>query len=122
MIKVKRAYDAREPSDGVRILVDRLWPRGLTKEKAAVDEWLKDIAPTSVLRRWYGHDPARWDEFRVRYRNELAAAGMDAELARLRRLAARGTVTFLFSSKERERNNAVALKGFIGKEGDRCRS
>ncbi len=113
MIRVKRVYDPPEPSDGIRILVDRLWPRGLSKEKAAIDEWLKESAPTNALRTWYGHDPSKWDEFRIRYRNEISSAGKDEELLRIGRLAARGTVTLLFSSRERERNNAAALKGFV---------
>ncbi|BBL68194.1 hypothetical protein MchiMG62_13750 [Methanoculleus chikugoensis] len=98
--------------DGIRILVDRLWPRGLSKEKAEIDRWEKDLAPTSELRKWFGHDPAKWDEFLRRYRAELE--GKEEELARLRQEASEGTVTLLYAAKDEEHNNAVALKRYIG--------
>lgn len=113
MIKVKRIYDPPDPSDGVRVLVDRLWPRGMRIEKARIDEWLKEIAPTNVLRTWFAHDPRKWDEFRIRYRREIEAAGKESELYRLRGLAKRGTVTLLYAARDEKRNNAIALKGFI---------
>jgi len=109
-IRVKRVYEPAEPGDGLRVLVDRLWPRGLGKESARVDLWLRDIAPSNELRKWYGHDPAKWDEFRVRYARELEER-QDAVRELEQRLD--GTVTLLFSSKETELNNAVALREYL---------
>jgi uncharacterized protein YeaO (DUF488 family) len=111
MIKIKRAYDEPSPEDGRRVLVDRLWPRGLTKEKARIDEWLKELAPSTELRKWYSHDPAKWKEFKKRYRDELR--GKEASLDGLKADARKGTVTLLFSSRETELNNAEALKEFL---------
>jgi uncharacterized protein YeaO (DUF488 family) len=110
-ILVKRVYDKPEEADGCRILVDRLWARGLSKEKARVDVWTKKVAPSTELRRWYGHDPDKWFEFKSRYAAELAEnrEQLEALLVRVQR----GTVTFLYSSKERQLNNAVALKEYI---------
>jgi len=112
-ILIKRVYDAPGPEDGKRILVDRLWPRGLTKEKAKIDYWAKDIAPSNELRTWYGHDPAKWDEFRKRYFAELRknAAGIDA----LTEAMGKGPVSFVYSSTERTINNAEALKLYLEK-------
>jgi len=111
MVKVKRVYDPASPGDGRRILVDRLWPRGIRKEDAAIDEWPKDIAPSNELRKWYSHDPAKWGEFRKRYKAELKdKAGV---IERLRQESKKRTVTLLYSSKETKLNNAVALKEFI---------
>jgi uncharacterized protein YeaO (DUF488 family) len=111
MIKVKRLYATPGPDDGTRILVDRLWPRGLTKEQARIDLWLKDIAPSNELRKWYGHDPDKWAEFRKRYFRELGtvAEAVEVLLERVRG----GPVTFLFSSKELDINNARALKEYV---------
>jgi uncharacterized protein YeaO (DUF488 family) len=101
MVRVKRAYDPPDPSDGLRVLVDRLWPRGLSKEKAAVDEWLKEVAPSTELRRWYGHDPARFTEFAKRYRAELRDEPQASALARLREIARdHPTVTLLTATRE----------------------
>ncbi len=111
VILIKRAYEAPSDDDGVRILVDRLWPRGLGKEKARVDVWMRDIAPSTALRRWYAHDPSKWDEFQRRYGEELDAA--PNEVAELRRHTESGTVTFLYSSKETRYNTAVALKAYL---------
>ena len=111
MIHLKRAYEARSPSDGCRILVERLWPRGVTREQAALDLWLKDVAPSPELRRWFGHDPARWSEFRRRYREELRRRPQ--EMAQLRKLAAEGPVTFIYGSREEKLNAASVLKDFI---------
>jgi uncharacterized protein YeaO (DUF488 family) len=110
-IRVKRVYDAPAPEDGRRILVDRLWPRGLTKEKAKIDYWAKDIAPSNELRKWYGHDPAKWDEFRKRYFAELGrnATGMAALIEAM----GKGPVSFVYSSTERMINNAEALKHYL---------
>ncbi|HEY1772008.1 MAG TPA: DUF488 family protein [Gammaproteobacteria bacterium] len=111
-VKLKRVYLKPGKSDGCRILVDRLWPRGLSKSKAKVDHWLRDVAPSTALRKWYGHDPARWAEFKRRYRAELkkekdAVKGLKVLLRQHR------TVTFLFSSKEEKLNNAAALKACL---------
>lgn len=110
-IQIKRVYEEPEESDGRRILVDRLWPRGLSKEKAKVDLWLKEIAPSTELRRWYGHDSMKWTEFKSRYAAELEAnpGPVDEILAEVQR----DIVTFLYSSKEEQLNNAVALKEYI---------
>lgn len=111
MVRIKRIYDEPAAGDGKRILVDRLWPRGIAKEKARIDEWLKEIAPSDELRKWFGHDPAKWEEFRERYRRELEAK---AELlGGLRKLASEGTVTLLFAAKDEEHNNAVVLKEML---------
>ena len=107
MIKIKRIYDPPVPEDGRRVLVDRLWPRGLAKDEARVDEWLKEIAPSGNLRKWFGHDPARWEEFKNRYREELERFGEILE--RLRAEAKKETVTLLFAAKDVEHNNAVVL-------------
>lgn len=111
MIKVKRIYDLPSPDDGKRILVDRLWPRGLKKEEADIDEWMKDIAPSAELRKWFSHDPSKWDEFRERYKKELRQKADLVE--RIKTLAKKGNVTLLFSAKDIEHNNAVALREFI---------
>lgn len=111
MVRIKRVYDEPAAGDGKRILVDRLWPRGIAREKARIDEWLKEIAPSDELRKWFGHDPARWDEFRERYRQELEAK---AEiLDHLRSMAKKGTVTLLFAARDEEHNNAVALREML---------
>lgn len=110
-LHLKRVYEPRADSDGLRVLVDRLWPRGLTKEEAAVDLWLKEIAPSSELRKWFGHDPERWAEFRRRYRAELAGKG--SEVATLRRQGGKGTVTLLYGAKDEAHNQAVVLKEFL---------
>jgi len=114
MIKIKRIYDTPAEDDGFRILVDRLWPRGLTKEKAKVDLWLKEIAPSDQLRKWYAHDPKKWVEFRKRYFNDLHAK---RELVnQIVQKTKEGDVTLLYSSKEEKINNAVALKEYIAKK------
>ena len=112
-IAIKRVYDKPGPEDGRRILVDRLWPRGLKKEEARIDYWARDISPSSELRKWYEHDPAKWEEFKERYFAELdrAAEGV----ARFRKELAEGPVTFVYSSKEPAINNAVALKLYLEK-------
>jgi uncharacterized protein YeaO (DUF488 family) len=115
MIKIKRIYDASAPDDGIRILVDRLWPRGLSKEKAKVDLWLKEISPSNELRKWYGHDPKKWSQFREKYSKELRAHRELAELVIQK--TKEGVVTLLYSSKEEKINNAVALKEYIEKRG-----
>lgn len=114
MIKLRRVYLPAAKADGCRVLVDRLWPRGLSKQKAAVDHWLRDVAPSTSLRKWYGHEPKRWPEFRRRYAKELK--GQKDTVAELRALLKRHkTVTFLFSSKEERLNNAAALKAYLSR-------
>jgi len=109
-VRIKRVYDAPSKEDGERILVDRLWPRGLSKEKAHLDEWMKDIAPTPALRQWFGHKPERWEEFLARYRQELKGNPL---LDDLRRRVAAGTVTLLYGARDEKRNQAVVLAGIL---------
>ena len=111
MIKLKRAYDKPARQDGLRILVERLWPRGVSKEKAAVDLWLKDLAPSTELRKWFNHDPEKWNEFRKRYWSELSEKG--DLLTLLKHRTAEGNVTFVFAASDEERNSAVALKEYL---------
>ena len=107
-IRIKRVYEKRSDADGMRILVDRLWPRGLTKEKAAVDLWFKNIAPSTELRKWFGHDPNKWKEFIKRYRMELKKNKEQALL--LKEQAGSGTVTLLYGAKDEQHNEAIVLK------------
>lgn len=110
-ITIKRVYEPAETSDGTRVLVDRVWPRGITKEKAALDLWLKEIAPSTPLRKWFGHDPARWEEFRKRYGRELD--GNSEAVGQLRSLIASGPVTLLYSAHDPQHNQAVALSDYL---------
>jgi uncharacterized protein YeaO (DUF488 family) len=111
MIKLKRAYEPAAADDGIRFLVERLWPRGVKKTSLRLDAWLKDVAPSAALRHWFGHDPKKWQEFRRRYFQELDA---NAEAwAPILQAARRGRVTFVYSSHDREHNNAVALREFL---------
>jgi uncharacterized protein YeaO (DUF488 family) len=112
-IKIKRVYEQPDKDDGRRILVDRLWPRGLTKEKAGVDLWLKEIAPSTELRKWFGHDPDRWEEFKERYRAELEEAGKMEVLRNIAERAREENVTLLFGAKDTRHNDARALEAFI---------
>lgn len=115
ILTVKRIYAAPAATDGCRVLVDRLWPRGLSKDKAKIDYWFKDLAPSNELRRWYGHDPDKWDEFRRRYRTELDAD--PAVLEPLHQLMeTEKTITLLFGSREEKLNNAAALAEILQKE------
>lgn len=111
MIALKRAYDPATSADGVRYLVERLWPRGVKKTALRIDAWLKDVAPSGELRRWFGHDPKKWDEFQRRYHDELRASA-DA-LEPIVKAARRGRVTLVYSSHDTEHNNAVALKEYL---------
>ena len=115
MIKLKRVYEKPEEADGTRILVDRLWPRGLTKQRAAADLWLKEIAPTTELRKWFGHDPKKWKEFRRRYQAELKSHP-DA-LGVIKSKASEGTVTLLYGARDQEHNEAVVLQQLLEKKG-----
>ncbi len=110
MVKVKRAYEPPSRSDGYRVLVDRLWPRGVKKEAARLDLWAKDLAPSPALRTWFGHDPARFAEFARRYHAELRAGPARALLAELARRAAHGTVTLVYGARDEEHNGAVVLR------------
>jgi len=110
-IRIKRIYEPAAKGDGIRVLVDRVWPRGVTKEKAALDLWLKEIAPSTELRKWFGHDPARWDEFRMRYRKELDEN--DEAVGQLNALIAKGPVTLLYSARDAEHNQAAALLDYL---------
>jgi len=106
-IRLKRAYDPAERSDGYRVLVDRLWPRGVSKEEAKVDEWARDLAPSGELRKWFSHDPSRFVEFRARYMQELRSRR--AQLTDLRRRARRGRLTIVYAARDTEHNDAVVL-------------
>ncbi|MCY2963249.1 MAG: DUF488 family protein [Planctomycetota bacterium] len=111
MIQLKRAYEAPAPDDGLRILVERLWPRGVSKQKANIDLWLKDLAPSTELRKWYGHDRTRWPEFRLRYWAELS--GLGDFLVLLKYVIRERTVTFVFAASDEECNSAAALREFL---------
>jgi uncharacterized protein YeaO (DUF488 family) len=115
MIQLKRAYEKASPQDGERILVERLWPRGVTKERAAVDLWLKEVAPSPELRKWFGHDPARWEEFERRYWKELQGHKEAVDL--LRRKSKQGPVTLIYAARDEEHNGALALLHFLQRSG-----
>ena len=110
-VMIKRVYERPAESDGVRILVDRLWPRGMTKAEARVDLWLKDIAPSTEVRKWFGHDPDKWVEFKKRYRAELRKN--DEHVTLLRKEMEKGAVTLVYGAKDEEHNDAVVLHGFL---------
>lgn len=110
-VRIKRIYDKPERSDGLRVLVDRIWPRGVTKRAAALDDWLRELAPSTGLRKWFGHDPRRWSEFRRRYRVELREHAL--QLNALRRLAARQRVTLVYSARDAQMNQAVVLQAAL---------
>jgi uncharacterized protein YeaO (DUF488 family) len=110
-IKLKRVYEEPAKADGTRILVDRLWPRGLSKEKAQVDLWLKDVAPSTELRKWFAHDPAKWTEFKTRYRAELKHRKEQIDL--LKQATARSPATLLYGAKDQEHNEAIVLQELL---------
>jgi uncharacterized protein YeaO (DUF488 family) len=110
-VRLKRAYEPPAADDGTRILIDRLWPRGISKERAAIDQWMKDISPSTELRKWFGHDPARWDEFRRRYAKEVRHHA--DLLAQLRSLARQGQITLVYSAHDEKHNDAVELRELI---------
>ena len=113
MVKIKRAYDKISPDDGKRILVDRLWPRGIKKDEAKIDEWIKEIAPSNELRKWFAHDPSKWQEFKKRYREELKDQSNLIKI--LKHRAKKGNITLIFSARDTEHNNAVVLSELISK-------
>ena len=113
-IKLKRAYDPPGEHDGTRILVDRLWPRGLTKEKARIVLWLKDVAPSTDLRKWFAHDPAKWTEFQSRYKDELKH--QNESLSQLKQLAAKSPVTLIYAARDEEHNEAVVLQKLLSRK------
>jgi uncharacterized protein YeaO (DUF488 family) len=110
-VKLKRAYAPASAADGTRVLVDRLWPRGISKQRAAIDHWMKDIAPSSALRKWFGHEPARWNEFRRRYAKEVRDHA--DLLSQLRSLARQGPVTLVYAARDEEHNEAVVLRRLL---------
>ena len=112
-VKIKRVYAPPDKSDGTRILVDRLWPRGLTKEKAQVDLWFKEVAPSTELRKWFSHDPEKWTEFQVRYKAELKNHHEQLEL--LKKEGAKGTVTLLYGTKDEQHNEAIVLQQLLSR-------
>ncbi len=113
MIRLKRAYEPMEPDDGRRVLVERLWPRGLRRDQAHFDEWLKDVAPSDSLRKWFHHDPDRWSEFEQRYGRELDSDAARTTIDDLVQRAASETVTLIYSAHDEEHNNAIVLKRMI---------
>jgi uncharacterized protein YeaO (DUF488 family) len=118
-VQVRRVYDQPQTDDGQRVLVDRLWPRGLSKERAHLDEWCKEIAPSTELRKWYGHDPDRYDEFARRYRAELDDPERAAAFAHLRELAAHGPMTLLTATQRSNISEAAVLAGLLSKPAQR---
>lgn len=113
MIRLKRVYEIATKEDGTRILVDRLWPRGLPKEKAKVDLWLKDVAPSTELRKWFAHDPAKWREFQARYKTELK--NNPEQIALLKKEVAKGPATLLYGAKDERHNEAIVLQQLLNK-------
>ena len=111
MIHLKRVYEEPSKKDGIRVLVERLWPRGLIKERAGVHLWLKDVAPSPELRKWFGHDPARWEQFQERYRRELRQ--QEDAVQFLKQKAKQGSVTLVYAARDEEHNGALALKRFL---------
>ena len=110
-IRTKRVYEKREKGDGKRILVDRLWPRGLTKEKADIDLWLKEIAPSTALRKWFGHDPGKWQQFQKKYQDELK--NNNEQVALLMEQAKTGVITLVYGARDQEHNEALVLKDWL---------
>ena len=119
MLRLKRAYEPPASSDGRRILVDRLWPRGLSKKRVAIDEWMKQLAPSTELRRWFAHDPAKWLEFQRRYKLELRAESK--LVGQLAREASRGRVTLVFGARDEAHNDAIVLAALIRRRMTRAR-
>lgn len=121
MIRIKRAYDPPNPTDGYRILIDRLWPRGLSKDALSFDDWMKVLAPSTELRKQFGHDPEKWKEFERRYQEELNDAEAKKRIEQLAQLSTRRNVTLLYSAKDEEHNNAVVLARQIERAAKRTK-
>jgi uncharacterized protein YeaO (DUF488 family) len=121
-IRIKRAYEAPSRDDGRRVLVDRMWPRGVARERLALDDWLKEASPSDALRRWFHHDPARWPEFVARYGDELKKAPASDAVNQLVRCAREGPLTLVYAASDEAHNNAVALRDVIGKHLSHRRS
>lgn len=119
VVKLKRAYEGASESDGRRILVDRIWPRGVTKKELRLDAWIKDLAPSVALRKWFGHDPARWHAFKSRYFQELDAR--PEAVARIAAMRRDGAMTLVFAAKDTDHNNAVALRDYLERRHGRPR-
>jgi uncharacterized protein YeaO (DUF488 family) len=113
-VRIKRAYDAPEPGDGYRVLIDHVWPRGISRERAHLDEWARELAPSDELRKWFDHEPARFARFRTRYRQELASQAERVDA--LRERAAHAPVTIVYAARDREHNNAVVLAELLRNE------
>jgi uncharacterized protein YeaO (DUF488 family) len=113
MIKIKRIYKIKLPDDGKRYLVDRVWPRGVSKEQAGIDGWLKELAPSTALRTWFSHDPEKWEEFKEKYRDELSSPLLSEVLQKLRDESSHGVVTLIYSAKDTKFNNAACLKEIL---------
>ena len=112
-VALKRAYDEPAPSDGTRVLVERLWPRGISKERARIDMWLKDVAPSTELRKWFNHDPQKFQEFRRRYEKELKADAAQKALAILHEIAKHGQLTLVFAARDTDHSNAAILREIL---------
>ena len=113
MLKIKRAYEDKEAGDGKRILIDRLWPRGVRKDEAGIDEWLKELAPSTELRRWFGHVPAKWEEFKRRYKKELAAPEKIQLMENIAHTAKRADITLIYSARDRDHSDVKVLEELI---------
>ena len=120
MIHVKRIYSEPHKHDGLRLLVDRVWPRGMSKERARIDEWRKELAPSTALRKWFGHDPAKWAGFQARYRKELVESGGIESLKALAAGARQETITLVYSAADEQHNQAVVLKEFLDELATAC--
>ncbi len=116
-VRIKRAYEPPEPSDGARVLVDRVWPRGRSRDALELEAWLPELGPSTELRRWFGHDPARWDEFRRRYRSELESAERQPDLDRLAEMASRSALTLVYGARDEQHNQAVVLREVLERRG-----
>jgi len=115
MLKIKRAYDKPEPDDGKRILIDRLWPRGISKSEAEIDEWLKDLGPTTELRKWFGHDPEKWEEFKRKYIQELSNPDKGAILRNIARTAEHTSVTLVYSARDTEHSDVKVIEELVNR-------
>ncbi len=113
MLKIKRAYEKAEANDGKRILIDRLWPRGVSKAEAGIDEWVKDLAPSTELRKWFGHDPEKWEEFKKRYKRELSSMEKTKLLENIAQIAGQTNVTLIYSAKDTEHSDVIVLEKII---------